>query len=481
MQLTEPDQSVRSELWQLSAVDIARRVARREVSATEVVEAHLRRIDEVNPQVNAVTSVLAESALADAARVDAAVEAGQPLGPLAGVPFTIKENVDVAGEATTDGVVAFRDRVATADAPAVAQLRAAGAVPLARTNMPDLGMRWHTDSGLFGATRNPWDPELSPGGSSGGEAVALATGMSPLGIGNDYGGSIRLPSAAAGTVGLRTTAGRVAHASSTNPFPPSPTLQLFAVEGPMGRRVEDVAAAYEQMCGPDPRDPLWVPVPALRPAADPLRVAVVIDPGGGGVHPTVAAGVRRAADALSDSGALVEEVDAPHVIEAATLWRTLTTAELLGVLDTLVRPVGSADAAAYLEQSMTNVPRLDLAGYVEGLARRHAIAAAWTGLFAEHDVVLAPVGAQPIHRVGFDLGGPENADALWHSHRMVVTVNFLGLPSLALPVGLDDAQTPQGVQLVGDRFGEGACLRAGRLVESALGSITPMDPRHDRP
>ena len=141
--------------------------------------------------------------------------------------------------------MAFRDQVAPVDAPAVAQLRAAGAIPLARTNMPDLGMRWHTDSGLFGATRNPWNAALSPAGSSGGEAVALATGMSPLGIGNDYGGSIRLPSAAAGTVGLRPTAGRVASASSTNPFPPPPTLQLFAIDGPMGRRVEDVQLAYE--------------------------------------------------------------------------------------------------------------------------------------------------------------------------------------------------------------------------------------------
>jgi amidase len=342
--------------------------------------------------------------------------------------------------------------------------------------MPDLGMRWHTDSGLFGATRNPWDPDLSPGGSSGGEAVALATGMSPLGIGNDYGGSVRLPSAAAGTVGLRTTAGRVASASSTNPFPPPPTLQLFAVDGPMARRVDDVRLAYEQMCGPDPRDPRWVPVAEMRPVRDPIRVAVVTDPGGGGVHPNVASAVRRAADALSDQGAEVEEEQPPHVLEAAELWRTLTTAELMGIMDTLVRPLGSADAAAYLEQSMAHVPRLDLAGYVEGLARRHAIAAAWAELFADHDVVLGPVGTQPIHAVGFDLGGAENADALWHSHRLVVTVNLLGLPALAVPAGLDDSGLPQGVQIIGDRYAEASCLHAGLLVERVLGSATPIDP-----
>jgi len=464
-------------LCALSATELARRIAKREVTARAVVDAHLGRIAEVNPTVNAVTRVLAEPALAEAAAVDDAIARGQVVGPLAGVPFTIKENVDVAGQPTTAGVVAFGDQVATVDAPAVAQLRAAGAIPLARTNMPDLGMRWHTDSGLFGATRNPWNAALSPAGSSGGEAVALATGMSPLGIGNDYGGSIRLPSAAAGTVGLRPTAGRVASATSTNPFPPPPTLQLFAVDGPMGRRVEDVQLAYELTCGPDSRDPKWVPVPARQQLPDPLRVAVTTDPGAGGVDAGIAAAVRRAADALSDAGAIVEEVDPPQVTESAELWRELTTAELLGVLDVLVRPLGSADATTYLEQSMEHVARLDLAGYVDALARRHAIAAAWSGFFAAHDLVLGPVATQPIHAVGFDLGGADNADALWHSHRLVVAVNLLGLPALAVPVGLDDAQLPQGVQLIADRFRESSCLHAGLLVEQALGSVTPIDPR----
>jgi amidase len=170
-------------------------------------------------------------------------------------------------------------------------------------------------------------------------------------------------------------------------------------------------------------------------------------------------------------------VQPPSLMEAAELWRTLTTVELLGILDTVVRPLGSADAFTYLEQSMAHVPRLDLGGYIEGLARRHAIAAAWSGFFADHDVLLGPVGTQPIHPVGFDLGGPDNADALWHSHRLVVTINLLGLPALAVPVGLDDGQRPQGVQLIGTRFDEAACLRADALVEGALGSVTPIDPR----
>jgi len=481
MTLTPPDDRPSdldpSRLCALPTSELARRIAQREVTARAVVDAHLDRIAEVNPSVNAVTRVLADSAVAAADEIDEAVAQGRPVGPLAGVPITIKENIDVAGQPTTAGVVAFRDQVASVDAPAVAQLRAAGAIPLARTNMPDLGMRWHTDSGLFGATRNPWNPALSPAGSSGGEAVALATGMSPLGIGNDYGGSIRLPSLAAGTVGLRPTAGRVASASSTNPFPPPPTLQLFAVDGPMGRRVDDVRLAYELMCGPDSRDPKWVPAPTLRQVPEPMRVAVTTDPGAGGVDPSVAAAVRRAADALADAGAIVEEAEPPQVLEAAELWRTLTTAELMGVLDSVIRPLGSADASTYLEQSMAHVARLDLAGFIDGLATRHAIAAAWSDFYARWDLVLGPVATQPIPAVGFDLGGPDNADALWLSHRLVVAVNLLGLPALALPVGLDGSHLPQGVQLIADRFRESTCLDAGLLVERALGSITPIDPR----
>jgi amidase len=461
-------------LWAHGAAELAALIGAGEVSARAVVEAHLDRIGAVNPAVNAVTAVLAESALAEAESVDAAIRAGQRVGPLAGVPFTVKENVDVAGQPTTDGVVAFRDRVATADAPIVAQLRRAGAIPLARTNMPDFGMRWHTDNALFGATRNPWDANRSASGSSGGEAVALATGMSPLGVGNDYGGSLRLPSTAAGTIGLRPTAGRIATATSTNAVPPSPTLQLFAVDGPMGRRVADVRLAFEQVCGHDPRDPKWVPVPALLPVPSPLRVAVCPDPGVAGVEAAVAAAVRRAADALADAGAIVEEAQPPHLLEAAQLWRTLTTAEMHSLLEHLVRPLGSADAATYLAQSLEHVPVLDLAGYITGLSRRHAIAQAWSLFFTEHDILLGPVATQPAPPVGFDLGGPDNADTLWHAHRLVVTVNLLGLPALALPAGLNGI--PMGVQLIGPRYREHTCLEVGRLIEQALGTLTPIDP-----
>ena len=184
------------------ATELAAMIASRSVSAIEVVEAHLQRIEHVNPAVNAITTTLAESARTAAADIDRAIAAGEKLGPLAGVPFTVKENIDVAGSATTWGVTAMRGQIAHVDAPLVKRLREAGAIPIARTNMPDFAFRWETESSNSGRTLSPWDPQRTPGGSSGGDAVALATGMTPLGIGNDLGGSLRVPSQMCGTAAI---------------------------------------------------------------------------------------------------------------------------------------------------------------------------------------------------------------------------------------------------------------------------------------
>src|SRR4051794_29252664 len=202
------------ELASASAGELAQRIAAKEVTSREVVESLLARIEAVNPAMNAIRVVLADEALAGADEADAAVSAGGDLGPLHGVPFTVKDNVDVAGTATTGGLSALLEARATRDAPSTAGLRAAGGIPIGRTNMAESGLRWHSASDAGGETINPWNAAVTPGGSSGGDAVALATGMTPLGVGNDLGGSLRVPPQFTGTVGLKPTLGRVGHAAT---------------------------------------------------------------------------------------------------------------------------------------------------------------------------------------------------------------------------------------------------------------------------
>src|SRR3981189_2824751 len=244
-----------SEIWQFSAAEMARCIARRELSSAEVVAAHLARIDAVNPALNAIVRVLADEARAAAALADRRLKAGETVGPLQGVPFTIKENIDMAGLPTTWGVPALAQAVVPIDAPVVERMCAAGAIPIGRTNLPDMALRWHTDSSLHGLTRNPWHPGRSAGGSSGGDAAALASGMSAIGLGNDIGGSLRNPASACGIASIRPSAGRVPDAGYVPAEDRMLAVQLMNVQGPMARRIADVLLHLRVLLGPQPRDP----------------------------------------------------------------------------------------------------------------------------------------------------------------------------------------------------------------------------------
>ncbi|WP_036251304.1 amidase family protein, partial [Methylibium sp. T29] len=262
-------------LWQHSALELATLIARRDVSCVEVIEAHLARIEAVNPRVNAVVRLLADEARAAAVAADRQVAAGAALGPLHGVPITVKENIDMAGLPTPWGVPALAGAMVPEDAPTVQRMRAAGAIPIARTNLPDLALRVHTDSSLHGATLNPWNPGRTAGGSSGGDAVALATGMAAIGLGNDIGGSLRNPANACGIASIRPSAGRVPDAGFVPAEDRLFAVQLMNVQGPMARRVADVRAALQALMGAHPRDPWSISAPLVGAAEPgPLRVAV---------------------------------------------------------------------------------------------------------------------------------------------------------------------------------------------------------------
>ena len=466
-------------LWQYGIRELADAVRARTVTAREVIDAHLARIDEVNPIVNAVTVVFHERARELADRIDAALDAGEEAGPLAGVPFTVKENIDLTWSATTSGWTFTANALPAHDATMVRRLLEAGAVPIARGNMPDWGLRWDTDNDLFGRTVNPWDPARVPGGSSGGDAVAVATGMTPLGLGNDYGGSLRLPAYAAGVCALRPSAGRIPAPMRDVTEPVALSLLFFAVNGPIARRVDDLDLAFTLMHGADGSDPTAITVAHPSSYDGARRVAVVRDPLGWGVDPQVAAAVDRAAQALAAAGWEVAEVEPPQLEDAATLWRQISATEMVGAFlpGALPEPLSEGSTRYFLDNVAETEVLESGEAYGGAWARRAVVAGAWERFQAEHPVILGPVSARRMPAVGFDLSGPAATTELWRSHRLLVAVNFLGLPSVAVPAGLDEDGLPTGVQLIGPRNGDHIALAAARDVEAALGALTPVDAR----
>jgi amidase len=465
-----------SELWELGAFELGATIRNREASSRDAVQAQLDRIDAVNPAVNAVTATIADRALAAADEADAAIARDEHTSPFHGVPFTVKENTDLAGSATTQGVRALAEMIPPIDAPAVEHLRSAGAIAFARTNMPDLALRWHTDNALHGPTRNPWDPARTPGGSSGGEAAALATGMTPLGVGSDFGGSLRWPSACCGTTALRPTLGRVPMATSLEPANAPLTMQLMAVQGPMARGVLDLRVAFEIMSRASDRDPWHVPVPVAGSALpNPIRVAACSDPAGHGVDPAVADGVRRVADALADAGYAVEDVPLPAVADASDVWMTLVLAEIR-TLWPVFDPIIGDDARTFLTDALEVAPAVDRAGYGGAFMTRQGIARTWAQFQTQYPLVLGPVSTQLPFAVGTDLDGVEIVDEIRHSLDLTLLCNCLGLPAVTLPAGVAD-DLPVGVQVIGPRYREDVCLTAAWEIERALGPITPIDPR----
>jgi amidase len=464
-----------TDLWRMSATELAEAIRSRQASSQEVVEAHLRRIEAVNPAVNAVTVVLGEQALEAAKAADRVVAGGGDLPRLHGVPFTVKENIDVAGTPTTLGLKALAAAYPRQDAPAVERLKTAGAIPIGRTNLATFTVRWHCDSELYGATMNPWDRSRTPGASSGGDAAALATGMTALGIGSDGLGSLRWPAQCCGVSTLKPTLGRIPDATTAGPDLAAIGIQLTAVVGPMARRVADLQAAFEVMAGPTWRDPWTVPAPLRGPEpAKPVRVALVLDPAGQGTAEQVQEGVRKAARALSDTGYVVDEIEPPSIGEAAkALLVMLSTPGMRAVWQTF-SPMLPADTRQFMSSFFEVAGDPDAVTAAQAFVTRHCLLQAWGEFQQTHPLIVAPIFTDVPFEAGADLGTGRVAETI-RGMRMAMAVNALGLPAVALPVGIGNG-LPQAVQVIGPRYREDLCIDAAAAVEDGVGIITPIDP-----
>lgn len=467
-----------AELWRLSATELAHLIRSRQASSVEVVEAHLRRIEAVNPSINATVVVMGEQALQTARAADRAVAADTDLPSLHGVPFTVKETIDVVGTPTTQGFKALANAYPTRDAPVVERLRAAGAIPIGRTNMPSGAIRWHCESELWGATLNPWDRSRTPGASSAGEAAAIATGMSPLGLGSDGLGSLRHPAQCCAVAVLKPTLGRVPTASSIEPEAMTTIgIQLTSVTGPLARRVADLRAAFELIAGPSRRDPWTVPVPLRGPeVTKPVHVALVLDPTGRGTAEQVQAGVRKAAETLVEAGYVVEEVEPPGIDAAAhaLLVMLSTPGTRLGYQQVL-EPLAPAPTRRFMAEFFEAAGNPDAGAAELAFMTRHALLRGWEEFQESCPLIVGPVATDVPALAGTDLDEGQVAETI-RTMRLAMAVNALGLPAVALPVGIADG-LPQAVQVIGPRYREDLCLDAAAAIEDRLGIFTPIDPR----
>jgi amidase len=465
------------ELWRWGAIEIATAIRARKISSREAVTSCLERLEVVNPAINAVVDVMGDEALGAADRADEAVARGESGGPLHGVPVTFKINVDFAGRATTNGVVAFKDRIAQVDSPPVANWTKAGAIAIGRTNVPPFSARFFTANSLHGRTLNPWSAERTPGGSSGGAAAAVATGIGPLAHGNDRAGSVRYPAYACGVFGLRPTLGRVAAFDATSPEDFSVATQLSFVQGPLARNIEDLRVGFHTLAARDPRDPWWTPVPLEeKKVTGTLRVAMFCGGATDVVDPAVRAAVGQAAAALADAGCEIEQVSPPRFEEAARLFFTLVRTEEAASTTKIIEQLGDDQLRRARASTMAYASELDFGGYIKAFARRATMLREWMLFFERYPLLLMPVSWELPFPTDFDQRGDAAVARMLTAHHPMLAVSSLGLPGLSVPTGLSDG-IPVGVQLVAGRYCEELCLSAGELIESRFPPQTPIDPR----
>ena len=460
-------------LWRLAAADLARMTRAGEVSAESVVEAAVDRMRAVNPRLNAVVADLGDSAMERARGLDAARARGVATGPLHGVPVTIKVNVDQAGHATTNGLPALKDAIASADAPIVDNLQRAGAVVIGRTNTPEFSFRAETDNPLHGRTINPWGDHVSPGGSSGGAGAAVMAGIGALAHGNDIGGSLRFPAAANGAVTVKPGLGRVPAWNPSQKAERGMLAQAMSVQGMIARTVRDLRLSMPTVISPDPRDPFHVPLPYEGPSIDgPIRVAFTRETYEFDLHPEVSAALDTARHALTDAGYVVEEAEPPLLREAASTGFRALMGEVRLLMGPDVRALGSELLNAIFDEYYRQFPPFEGAEQLRMMAKRSHYARQWSLFLEKYPLVLTPFMLQPTYRPLRDTEGAEGVREVLGSAIYSYSMNFMGLPAGCVPARL--ARLPQGdlpisVQLVGRRWREDLIVNACEAIEARVG------------
>jgi amidase len=470
----DPTEWTMEELWRLSATDLAALIKAKKVSAKEAATAALARLDAVNPKINAVVDHKPAEVLAQASAIDAAIARGEDAGALAGVPVTVKVNIDQQGFATTNGLKLQREIIARDNSPVIDNLRKAGAVILGRTNCPAFSYRWFTANLVHGDTKNPRDPGITPGGSSGGAGAAVAAGIGHIAHGTDIAGSIRYPAYACGVHGLRPTIGRIAAFNAALPERPIGP-QISAVSGPLARTIGDLRIALAAMSAQDFRDPWWVPAPLQGPDR-PKRAALCLNPDGLEPVAEVRAAVADAGKRLERAGWTVEEIaNTPPLREPADLQTKLWLGDGYEAQLEAAEREGDPGALACLRGNKSKVFPFDGAALSKALTRRATLTREWLAFFEQYAVLLMPVSGELPFPDQLDRKDDASFARVWRAQLPQIAIPFMGLPALTVSTGLV-GRVPVGVQVVSGRYREDLCLAAGEAIEAGGTPSAAIDP-----
>jgi aspartyl-tRNA(Asn)/glutamyl-tRNA(Gln) amidotransferase subunit A len=447
----------------------AERVRRKEMTAREATEAALRRIDELNPQLNAFTAVDADLALQQAAAVDARIARGEVPGPLAGVPIGVKDLEPAAGLPWTMGSRVFRDRVATVDSVQVSRLKEAGAVVVGKTNTPEFGYKGFTTNLVYGASRNPWNPERTPGGSSGGSAAAVTAGMVALCTGSDGGGSVRIPAAFSGCYGIKPTCGRIPRAGES-----ASHWAFLSHLGPLSRTVRDAARYLDIAAGPHPNDleSLDLEATDYEATLDRLpklrRIAYSVDLGYAPVDPAVRALTAEAAKALG-AALGVEVVEAhPGFADPIHTWMVIATAGDAAMHAGWTEEQRALAEPGYLAFGEAGL-QFTAADYASAVQERHQLNRVMSAFFETYDLLLTPT--LPVTAYAADGPPPREIDGKpvtpAGSISFTFPFNITGHPAASVPTGRAPDGLPVGLQIIGPRYADGLVLQASAAYEAA--------------
>ena len=449
-----------------SLTDIAAAIRNRDVSATEVLEAHLARIDEVNPTLNAVVQLCADRARAEAAEADNALARGDELGPLHGVPITLKDSHDTEGVVTTGGTLGRKDYVPDADSTVAARLRGAGAILMGKTNTPELTLSGETDNLVYGQTRNPFNPERTCGGSSGGAGAIVSAGGSPLDMGSDTGGSIRLPSHFNGICGIKPTAGRVSRHGHIVPWGMG-AIDEWTTIGPMARFVEDLVLALPLISGPDGIDPTVVPMPLGDPAdvdLSGLKLAYYSDVDGYlAPDEDTLATLQSAVTVLAEHVQSVDQ-DAPAALsQYLDLWPRVGGGDGRAWVDRMLKQWGTEQISLFLEKGFSTIEPTSTAEFTESLEYQDQFRSEMLQFIQSYDAIVAPVAAIP---------APEHGRTYDEDLRNMFWTgpyNITGWPGTVVRCGTSADGLPIGVQVIAHPWREDVSLALAGALESALG------------